>query len=95
MFVVLLKFSEHKAKAKSLMQDHMVWLQQGFDDGVFLLSGSIKPGLGGAILATGQSRDQLELRVDQDPFVIAKVVDAEILEIDASKTNDQLAFLSS
>lgn len=48
---------------------------------MFLLSGSLVPGLGGAILAQAPTRASLETRIAADPFVIADVVHAEILEV--------------
>jgi len=51
MFLILLKFSTNKARAPEVMADHVAWLKQGFDDGVFDLAGSLQPQLGGGILA--------------------------------------------
>ena len=47
MFVVLLKFSDNKGKASQLMEGHKEWIKRNFDDGVFLLVGSLQPNLGG------------------------------------------------
>jgi len=93
MFVVLLRFSERKGKANQFMEGHKEWLKRGFDDGVFLLAGSIKPGLGGAVLAYGVTAEELATRVQQDPFVAEGVVTAEILDIAPSKTDPRLDFL--
>lgn len=92
MFVVLLKLAD-KAKAGPLMESHMQWLKRGFDDGVFLLSGSLQPNRGGGILAANTSLPELQSRVDADPFVAQKVVTAEILELAASKADARLQFL--
>ena len=93
MFIVLLKFAENKAKAADHMAGHKEWLQRGFDEGVFLLAGSLQPGLGGGILADAVSRPDLETRVKDDPFVAEKVVTAEILELAPSKAEERLSFL--
>ena len=93
MFVVTLKFSANKAKAPALMEGHNAWLKRGFDEGIFLLSGSIQPSAGGAVLAHNTSRADLETRVRQDPFVVENVVNADILEIAPGRTDDRLAFL--
>lgn len=93
MYVVFLKFSENKANAGAFMDGHKAWLKQGFDDGVFLLAGSLKPEGGGGILAHGTSQSALEERVAADPFVAENVVKAEITEIAASRCDDRLAFL--
>jgi hypothetical protein len=67
--------------------------QARFDDGVFLLVGSLQPDLGGGILAPGTSLSDLQSRVNGDPFVAEKVVSAEILEIAPWRTDARLGFL--
>lgn len=93
MFVVLLRFAENKGKASQLMEGHKEWLERGFDDGVFLLVGSLRPDSGGAIVAHNVSRSELQNRVANDPFVAENVVNAEILEIAASRIDTRLNFL--
>lgn len=95
MYVVFLKFSENRHEAGQHMDGHAKWLQAGFDDGIFLMSGSLPPGDGGGILAFNTSRADLESRVNDDPFVIEGVVTPEIREISPSKTDDRLAFLQA
>ena len=93
MFVVLLKFAANKAQAGQFMEGHKEWIKRGFDDGVFLLVGNLQPRLGGGIVAHGTSLSDLQSRVNDDPFVAANVVSAEILEIAPSKTDERLNFL--
>ncbi|MEZ5212230.1 YciI family protein [Gordonia sp. (in: high G+C Gram-positive bacteria)] len=94
MFLVLLRFGDNKAAAPDHMAGHQDWIQQGIRDGVFLLVGSLKPGLGGAVLAAGTDRDQLGQRVAGDPFVVHDVVTAEIVEIEPNFTDPRLSFLA-
>ena len=93
MFVVLLKFSDNKGKASQFMEGHKEWITRGFDDGVFLLVGSLQPNLGGGIVAHNTSLPDLQSRVNNDPFVVVSVVNAEILEITPSKADPRLKFL--
>jgi uncharacterized protein YciI len=93
MFVVLLKFSANKGNASQFMEGHNEWIKRGFDDGVFLLTGSLQPNLGGGILAHNTSLSDLRNRVDTDPFVSENVVKAEILEITPSRADARLEFL--
>ena len=95
MYVVLLKFSNNKAQAGPLMDEHKRWISRGFEDGVFLLVGSIQPNHGGALLASNTSKSELEARVNEDPFVAADVVTAEITEIAPSRVDERLQFLLS
>lgn len=93
MFVVLLKFSNNKGQAGQFMESHNAWIKRGFEDGVFLLTGSIQPKLGGGILAHGSSLPELQARVNDDPFVVHDVVKADILEITPGRTDERLDFL--
>ncbi len=95
MFVVLLKFSENKHNAGEFMEGHNEWIKHGFDDGVFILAGSLQPNLGGSIIAHNISLSDLQDRVNKDSFVAEKIVTAEILEIDPIKCDERLSFLIS
>lgn len=93
MFIVLLRFSDNQSQAGQFMEGHNEWVKRGFDDGVFLLAGSLQPQLGGGIVAHNTSLAELQIRVDADPFVINNVVSAEIIEITPSKSDERLQFL--
>ncbi|GHI24513.1 hypothetical protein Shyd_58840 [Streptomyces hydrogenans] len=92
MFVVLLRFSDNKPTAAQHMAGHQEWIQRGLDDGVFLLVGSIQPGLGGAVLAHNTSPEDLRKRVDED-LRRPDVVTAEIIEIAPGMADERLSFL--
>lgn len=94
MFVVFLRFSANRARAGELMDGHNAWIRHGFEDGVFLLAGSLQPAAGGAVLAHNVTREALERRIGDDPFVAEEVVSAEILEIVPGRTDERLAFLA-
>ena len=93
MFVVLLKFSSNKSRAGQFMDGHKAWIKRGFDEGVFLLVGSLQPNSGGGIVAHNTSLPELQSRVNDDPFVAENVVSAEILEIAPSRADQRLEFL--
>jgi len=93
MYVILLRFSENKSKAGEYMDGHNLWIKQGFEDGVFLLVGSLQPNLGGSVIAHNTSISELQERVNSDPFVVENIVSPEIIEIDPKKADDRLNFL--
>jgi len=93
MFVVILRFSENKSQAGAFMEGHNQWIRKGFEDGIFLMVGSLQPGLGGSVIAHGVSREALEGRVSEDPFVAENIVTVEILEIEPKKADERLSFL--
>jgi uncharacterized protein YciI len=93
MFIVLLEFSDNKSQAGQFMEGHNAWIKRGFDDGVFLLVGSLQPHQGGGIVAHNTTLSDLQSRVNDDPFVANNVVSAEVLEITPSKVDERLNFL--
>ena len=93
MFIVLLRFSANKGQAGQFMEGHKEWIKRGFDDGVFLLVGSLQPNLGGGIVAHNTALADLQGRVNADPFVIDNVVSAEIIEITPSRADERLRFI--
>lgn len=97
MFMILLKFSDNKAAAPQYMEAHNQWLKAGFDEGIFLVSGSLKPAPdmtgGGAIIAHNSSASDLHKRLKADPFVEHDVVRPEVIEMTPGRTDDRLSFL--
>ena len=94
MFVVTLKFAD-KSKAAQYMEGHNAWIRRGFDDGFFLLAGSIQPNVGGAVLAHGIAREALDSLVKDDPFVAEGVVSVDITEIAPGRVDERLSFLKA
>jgi uncharacterized protein YciI len=93
MFFVQLRFSDNKSQARDFMEAHNAWIRRGFDDGVFLLVGSLPPNAGGGIVAHNTSRSDLQDRVNDDPFVAQNVVSAEIVEFSPVRADERLKFL--
>lgn len=93
MFVVLLKFSNNRDKASQFMDAHRAWIKQGLEEGTFLLVGSLQPNMGGAILAHNTSREDLEARLNNDPFVAEDVARPEVLEITPAMADERFKFL--
>ncbi len=95
MYIVFLKFAENKANAPQFMEGHKNWIKQGLDENVFLLVGSLEPSAGGVILAHNAEVEELEERVNQDPFVKENIVSAEITKITPTKAHEKMKFLLS
>jgi uncharacterized protein YciI len=98
MYIVLLQFSGNKSQASEFMQGHKEWIKRGIDEGVFLVVGSLKPNKttgkgGGGIIAHNTSLEELQQRVNDDPFVVENVVTTEVLEISPNQVDERLNFL--
>jgi uncharacterized protein YciI len=94
MFIVLLRFSGARAKAVELMDGHKAWIGRGFDDGVFVMTGTLQPNAGGLVVAVNTSRSDLEARVGADPFVAEGIVTAEIMEVAPGRADERFKWLA-
>ena len=94
MFIVLLKFSANKSLAGQFMEGHKAWIKRGFDDGVFLMVGSLQPSSGGGVLVHNTNLAALQARVNEDPVVVEDIVSAEIIEIAPSRVDPRLEFVT-
>jgi uncharacterized protein YciI len=77
------------------LEGHNQWIKSGFDEGIFLLKGSLQPGLGGSAFAFNTSLSERQNRVDEDPFIEQGIVTAKFLEIDPKQADKRLEFLLS
>lgn len=93
MFCIFLKFSSNKGQAAAHMAGHKRWIDQGFGDGVFLVTGSLAGNQGGMVLAHNTTREALQTRVALDPFVAGNVVEAVIAEMAPNRAEERLQFL--
>ncbi len=93
MFVVLLRFVEGRDPSEHL-PGHNAWIERGFADGVFLTVGTLVGG-GGAVIASGEDRPDLDARVAADPLVAQGVVTAEVVEFSPARVDPRLAFVAA
>jgi uncharacterized protein YciI len=91
-----LQRSSTGTKVPDHLEGHRQWLQQGFDDGVFFLTGGIREAGGGAILAAGLTLNELTARLSDDPFVVHGVVETpEVVDLEVTINDPRLAVLAS
>lgn len=93
MLIILLTYTAPLERIDACVAAHRTWLQQCYADGVFLASGPQVPRSGGAILAHGLSRAELEARLAQDPFAQAGVAAYQVIEMAVGMSDPRLAFL--
>lgn len=70
--------------------DQLFYLQQYFDDGVFLMVGGLQPSLGGGVLVHALSLTEIRKRIAAAPFVVERIVTAEIVEITPARVDARL-----
>ena len=90
--VVSLTYTAPLERIDARMTDHVAWLEQGYDQGLFVASGRQVPRTGGVVLIRGHRRE-VEALVASDPFVAGGLAVAEITEFTANMAADGLAEL--
>lgn len=93
MFLVILTYKVAFAEIEPHMAAHMAFVDRGFSDGVFVLSGRKVPRTGGVILARAASEAALRDFLAADPFLQFDLVDAEIVAFAPSRATEGLAVL--
>jgi uncharacterized protein YciI len=91
--VIFLRFGPNRAQASQWMAAHAQWLQEGIEEGVFLMAGSLDSAQGGLVLAAGLNSADILRRVELDPFVMHGVVLAEVHRVTPSRMSPGMAAL--
>jgi uncharacterized protein YciI len=90
MFVIELIYKADLAQIDGAMRAHMAYLKKYYAAGQFLVSGRKVPREGGIILAVGESREQVEALVRQDPFVARGLADFRVIEFRETQRADSI-----
>ena len=93
MFIITLTYCKPLSEVDRHVDAHMEWIRQGYDRGIFLLSGPRVPRVGGFILAHGIGRAELDELLAQDPFHLAGVATYDVTEVRPSSADERLAWL--
>ena len=89
MFVIELIYKADLVEIDAHMAAHVSFLKKYYASGNFLVSGRKIPRDGGIILALGQSREEIEAIIKEDPFYEHRLAEFRIIEFRASqRAND-------
>jgi len=90
MFVIELIYKAPLTAIDASMADHVAFLNTWYAKGHFLVSGRKIPRDGGIIIAVGDSRQQIEAIVREDPFCARGLAEFRIVEFRASQRADDI-----
>ena len=93
MFVISLAYVASLDLLDAHLADHVKFLNEQYERGVFLASGRKVPRTGGVILARSIPREELDDILAQDPFQKAGLATYEVTEFVASMAADGLSAL--
>jgi uncharacterized protein YciI len=85
MFLIELSYKVDLAKIDAHMAAHVRYLKKHYASGTFVASGRKIPRDGGVILAVGDSREEIERIVNEDPFCSHRLADFRIIEFRVSQ----------
>ena len=91
MFIVSITYTKPASEIDSLLTAHKKFLNQQYAEGVFLMSGRMVPRTGGIIIATADSRADIEAVIELDPFNEAGAASYTITEFVPTMTADILS----
>ena len=95
MYVVLIHYKCELAEIESNLAAHIDYLDHYYARGKFLASGRKNPRIGGVILASTETRQELDNILADDPFQYNDLADYQVIEFIASKAIPPLAYLQN
>ncbi|HSO90877.1 MAG TPA: YciI family protein [Arthrobacter sp.] len=84
MYVVSLTYKVPEEIVDFHLPAHVTWLQNAFDEGIFMVAGRKIPRTG-ALLLSNADRDVLDASLARDPFYINGVAEFDVEEFHASR----------
>jgi len=93
MFIVQLTYQVSLLEVDKYLQAHREFLEYYYSQGLFLLSGPLKPRTGGIIIALTTDRAYLESVLQQDPYHLADIASYQLMEFTPVKHCHELTAL--
>lgn len=90
MFIVELTYLAELSEIDAAMRAHMVFIKKHYAAGTFVMSGRKVPRDGGIILALGESREQVEELMRQDPFCSRGLASFRVIEFRVSQRAEDI-----
>lgn len=80
MFVILLQYKKPLDEIDNYLVAHRAFLEEGYKNNYFVVSGPQEPRTGGVVLSPLTDRTQLESLMQQDPFCIHDLAEYQFIE---------------
>jgi uncharacterized protein YciI len=91
MFVILLKYIKPIEMVDQYLVEHRDFLEKGYQQNYFVVSGPRNPREGGVIISQLKDRVQLESILKQDPFSLHGIAEYEVIEFNPVKFHKDFA----
>lgn len=91
MFLVILTYKKPIDVLDNYVAAHRAFLDEGYKNNLFVVSGPQNPRTGGIIISQLKNRAELEDILKQDPYNIHHIADYEIVEFNPIKYHPNFA----
>jgi uncharacterized protein YciI len=85
MFVIMMHYNEPLEVVDKYLAEHRSFLEIGYQNNYFIVSGPQNPRTGGIIISQLKDKEQLEKILQQDPFHVHGIADYELIEFSPVK----------
>lgn len=92
MFLIMINYKQPIEIVDQYVAEHRAYLEQGYKNNCYIVSGPRNPRTGGIIISQLKDRAQVEGLIKQDPFYINDVADFEIIEFMPVKHHKDFVF---
>ena len=82
MFVLLLHYKKPLDEIDERLTAHREFLEEGYKNNYFIVSGPQKPRTGGVVISQLTDRAQLEAIMQQDPFCLEGLAEYQFIEFE-------------
>ena len=93
MFIVQLTYKTTVSEVDKYLQAHREFLDYHYKQGLLLISGPMKPRIGGILIALTRDKALLEQVLQQDPYYLADIADYQLIEFTPVKHRSELKHL--
>ncbi len=93
MFIVSITYTSDLSEIDKYLDEHVIFLDNQYKLGNFLISGRKEPRTGGVIISKVCSRDALDEILSLDPFYRENLADYDITKIVPTKASSELEYL--
>jgi uncharacterized protein YciI len=91
MFLIKLNYLKPIEIVDQYLAEHRAYLEEGYQNNFFIVSGPQNPRTGGIILSQLKDKAQLQDIIQKDPFYIHQVANFEIIEFAPVKYHTHFA----
>ena len=93
MYIVSINYTCELTEIENNLTAHIAYLDHYYSAEKFIASGRKNPRTGGVILASTDSRDELDRILEEDPFKFNNLADYDVIEFIPSKAIPEVDFI--